>query len=129
VDDAIPVIPVALLALLSLAACSPMQVEKASAAGGYTGTVQKVFLVVRRGPDLPGMSFLGKAGSVLAPALRQNAETHQYVVRTPRGQIIAQSDEEFPVGECVQVIPQTGNSGPSFRYGEATVVRSERCSG
>ena len=106
-----------------------MPAQKANTEGGYTGTVQKVLRVVRRGSDLPGMRFLGRVGGVLAPALRQNAETHQYIVRTPSGQIIAQSDEEFPVGECVAVIPETNSSGPAFRYGEAAVVKSESCRG
>ena len=106
-----------------------MKVEQASAKGGYTGTVQKVFRVVRRGADLPGIGLLGKVGSILAPALRENVETHQYIVRTPKGQIIAQSDEEFPVGECVEVIPETDKPGPAFRHGEAQVVRSESCRG
>jgi hypothetical protein len=106
-----------------------MTLEKASIEGGYTGKVQKVFRVVRPASDVPAMGLLGPVGRVLGPALRQNAETHQYIVRTPRGQVIAQSDEEFPVGECVEVIPQTNGSGPAFRYGEATVVRSESCRG
>jgi hypothetical protein len=117
------------LALPALAACTAVPVEKARTEGGYAGTVQKVLRVVRQGPDLLGMGLLGQVGHLLAPALRQNAETHQYIVRTPSGQITAQSDEEFPVGECVEVIPQTDRAGPAFRYGEATVVRSERCSG
>jgi hypothetical protein len=125
--DAVPVIRFALAGLLWLTACSPMQVEKPSAEGGYTGTVQKVLRVVRRGSDVPGIGLLGSAGRVLGSALRRNAETHQYVVRTPKGQVIAQSDEEFPVGECVEVIPEASRPGPAFRYGEATVVRSESC--
>jgi hypothetical protein len=106
-----------------------MPAEKANTEGGYTGTVQKVFRVVRRGEDLPGMRLLGRVGSAVGSAFRQNAETHQYIVRTPSGQIIAQSDEAFPVGECVQVIPATSKPGPVFRYGEATVVSSGRCGG
>src|SRR4030095_10226438 len=116
------------LALLALVACSSMKTELASVRQGYQGTVQKVFRVVRQGADLPGMSFFGKAEAALLSKLRKNGETHQYVVRTPKGQIIAQSDEEFPVGECVQVIPQGDSAGPAFRYGEAEVVRSESCS-
>ena len=119
--------------LLPLAACASTPADRP--AGGpsvdsrYSGTVQKVLRVVRQGADVPGMKFLGKVGNVLGPALRHNAETHQYVVRTPTGQIIAQSDSEFAVGDCVQVIPSAQASGPAFRYGEADVVRSERCSG
>ena len=105
------------------------EVQSAKIETGYTGIVQKVFRVVRRGEDLPGVNYLGKAGSILSRALRQNAETHQYIVRTPKGEIIAQSDEEFPVGQCVAVIPEVDRSGPAFRYGEAAVVRSESCHG
>ena len=75
------------------------------------------------------MHLFGKVGSVLGPALRSKGETLQYVVRTPTGQIMAQSDSEFAVGDCVQVIPSTQASGPAFRYGEAEVVRSAACSG
>ena len=116
------------LALLALTACSTIKTEEGNAKQGYAGTVQKVFRVVRQGAELPGMSFFGKAGAALSSKLRQNGETHQYVVSTPSGQIIAQSDQEFPVGECVQVIPQGESAGPAFRYGEAEIVRSERCS-
>lgn len=119
----------AFLALLVLAACAAVPEESANAERGYAGTVQKVLRVVRQGADLPGMHLLGKLGRVLGPALRQNEETLQYVVRTPTGQITAQTDEEFPVGDCVEVIPQTDRAGPAFRYGEAKVVKSQRCNG
>ncbi|HEY1290768.1 MAG TPA: hypothetical protein VGF58_20730 [Burkholderiales bacterium] len=120
----------ACLSLLLLAACAGAPTDKPSdRAGGYAGTVQKVLRVVRQGADLPGMRLLGKWESVLRPALRQTSETLQYVVRTPTGQIMAQSDREFSVGDCVQVIPGPQASGPAFRYGEAEVVRSEGCRG
>jgi hypothetical protein len=120
------------LLLLPLAACTSMPAQKTSTEAGntgFTGTVQKVFRVVRRGADLPGIRLLGKEGSTVGSAFRHNAETHQYIVRTPGGQIIAQSDEEFPVGECVTVIPEANSSGPAFPYGEAAVVKSESCRG
>jgi hypothetical protein len=123
----------ACLVLLPLAACASTPPDKPadrpSGDSRYSGTVQKVLRVVRQGADVPGMKLLGKVGNVLAPALRRNTETHQYVVRTPTGQIMAQSDSEFAVGDCVQVIPSTQASGPAFRYGEAEVVRSASCSG
>ena len=132
-DHASHVTRFACLLLLPLAACASTPADRS--AGGpsvdsrYAGTVQKVLQVVRQGADLPGMKFLGKVGGVLGPHLRQNSETHQYVVRTATGQIIAQSDSEFAVGDCVQVIPRPKASGPAFRYGEAEVVRSAGCSG
>jgi hypothetical protein len=119
----------ALLALLPLAACTTAaKVPEAKAERGYQGTVQKVFLVVRQSTELPGTQFIGRLRKALGPGVRPNAETRQYVVRTPKGQILAQSDDEFPVGECVEVIPQGENAGPAFRYGEAQVVRSTDCS-
>src|SRR4051794_35823432 len=123
----------ACLVLLPLAACASVPAGRPagepSVDARYSGTVQKVMRVVRQGTDVPGMKLLGKVGNVLGPHLRQNTETHQYVVRTPTGQIIAQSDDEFAVGDCVQVIPRAQASGPAFRYGEAEIMRSERCSG
>jgi starvation-inducible outer membrane lipoprotein len=110
----------AALACLALAACAGPP-EKTESQGGYAGTVQKVFRVVR-GADDSAMRLLGRLGATLAPVLRQHQETHQYVVRTPNGQILAQSDQEYPVGECVRVIPETASAGPAFRYGEARVV-------
>lgn len=115
------------LVLLPLLACSTPATQEAKPGRAYAGTVQKVFRVVRQGADLPGTSFFGKAGAALSSKLRKNGETHQYVVSTPKGQIMAQSDEEFPVGECVQVIPQGDSAGPAFRYGEARVIRSQSC--
>jgi hypothetical protein len=123
------VIRPACLAFLLLAACASTPPGQPAADSRYSGTVQKVMRVVRQGAELPGMHFLGKVGGVLGPALRQKTETHQYVVRTSAGQIMAQSDSEFSVGECVQVVPRADASGPAFRYGEADVVRSESCSG
>ena len=118
----------ALLALLPLAACTaPARAPEAKAERGYQGTVQKVFLVVRQSTELPGMEFVGRLRKALGPSVRPNRETNQYIVRTPKGQVMAQSDDEFPVGECVEVIPQGGHAGPAFRHGEAHVVRSTNC--
>jgi hypothetical protein len=111
----------AALACLAFAACAQAPQESAEPQRGYAGTVQKVFRVVRSADD-SAMRLLGRLGATLAPVLRQHQETHQYVVRTPEGQILAQSDQEFPVGECVRVIPETTSAGPAFRYGEARVV-------
>jgi hypothetical protein len=123
----------ACLVLLPLAACASVPADRPagepSVGARYSGTVQKVMRVVRQGADVPGMKLLGKVGNVLGPHLRHNTETHQYVVRTPTGQIMAQSDNEFAVGDCVQVVPRAQASGPAFRYDEAEIVRSERCSG
>jgi len=103
-----------------------MKARKADS--GYAGTVQKVYPVTLQGRDLPGMRLLGRVGALLGPKLRKSSETNQYVVRTPTGQIMAQSDDEFSVGDCVEVIPQgDAASGPAFRYGQAQILKSDSC--
>jgi hypothetical protein len=111
--------------LALLPACASNTAEKPDA--GYAGTVAKVYPVTLQGRDLPGMRFLGRVGDVLAPSLRKSSETNQYVVRTRTGQIMAQSDAEFSVGDCVEVIPRGNGSGPAFRYGQSQVVKSNEC--
>ena len=113
----------AVLALL--AACAPMKAGKPD--GGYAGTVQKTYPVTVQGKDLPGIRLLGKVGDLLAPKLRRSGETNQYVVRIPTGQIMAQSDDEFSVGDCVEIIPQGDAAGPAYRRSEANVVKSNNC--
>jgi hypothetical protein len=108
-----------------LPACASTKADRTD--HGYAGTVQKAYPVTLQGRDVPGMRFLGKLGDALGPKLRRSGETNQYVVRTPTGQIMAQSDEPFAVGDCVEVIPQNAASGPAFRYGQAEVVKSNEC--
>lgn len=114
------------LAILAfLAACAPMKAGKPDR--GYAGTIQKAYPVTVQGKDVPGIRLLGRLGNLLAPRLRQSSETNQYVVRTPTGQIMAQSDEEFSVGDCVEVVPQGDAAGPAYHRGQADVVKSNNC--
>jgi hypothetical protein len=115
-----------LVVLALLPACAPIKAEKPER--GYAGVVQKAYPVTLQGKDVPGLRFLGRVGTLLAPKLRHSGETNQYVVRTPTGQIMAQSDGEFAVGDCVEVVPQgDGTSGPAYRRSEANVVKSNNC--
>jgi hypothetical protein len=120
------------LLLALLPACTQVKIDRAEKAEtverGYAGTVQKVFPVTRQGEEVPGIRLLGQVGNVIGPALRQSSETHQYVVRTATGQIMAQSDEEFFVGDCVVVVPEDdAPAGPAFRYGQARILKSDKC--
>jgi len=115
-----------LVVLALLGACAPMKAEKPER--GLAGIVQKAYPVTLQGKDVPGIRFLGRVGALLAPKLRQSGETNQYVLRIPTGQIMAQSDDEFAVGECVEVIPQSdGASGPAYRRSEVKLVKSNNC--
>ena len=110
-----------------LAACaSDKPAPRADSA--YSGRVQKAYEVTKQGKDIPGMNLLDRVGAALGPKLRRSTQTHQYVLSTPTGQIMAQSDEQFAVGDCLDVIPRDDASrGPAFRLGEAQLVRSEKC--
>ena len=120
-----------LIALSALAACA----TKKSAPPGdiaYTGTVQKAYPVTRSGKDLiPGVRierFLGKYAGALGPRLRRSGgETNQYIVRTPTGQVMAQSDDEFEVGDCLDVVPLGNADGPAYRLGQVQLLPSESC--
>ena len=116
-----------LVILAMVPACAPMKSQ--SPERGYAGTVQKVYPVTLQGRDLPGMRFLGRMGEALGSSLRKSrtGETNQYVMRTRAGQIMAQSDDEFAVGDCVEVIPHGDASGPAYRYGQVRVVKSNEC--
>ncbi len=119
----------ALLALLVLLpACASVKSDKPQR--GIAGKVQKVYQVVLQGKDVPGVRLLGRVGDVFASPLRKarTGETNQYVVSTPGGQILAQADDEFAVGDCVVVIPRDDAYGPAFRYGQAQIVKSDSCS-
>jgi hypothetical protein len=132
-SDPMPVRTAAsLLMAATLAACAGVK----SAPPGdvaYSGPVQKAYPVTKQGKDLvPGIPrLLGKYASlysnVVGPKLRRSGETNQYVVRTPTGQIMAQSDDEFEVGDCVDVIPLGNAEGPAYRLGQAQLVPSDKC--
>ena len=114
--------------LLTLAACGGIK-QAPPGDVAYTGTVQRAYVVTRQGKGIPGVErLLGKYSSAIAPKLRRSGETHQYVVRTPTGQIMAQSDDQFDVGDCLDVLPLGNAEGPAYRLGEVQLLPSEKCS-
>jgi len=94
----------------------------------HSGTVQKAYPVTTQGKDVPYVRrLLGKYSNAIAPKLRRSGETHQYVLRTPTGQIMAQSDDEFELGDCVDVVPLGNAEGPAYRLGQAQLLPSDKC--
>jgi hypothetical protein len=117
-----------LAVLVTLAACAGVKSARPGEVA-YTGTVQRAYVVTRQGKGIPNIErFLGKYSNSIAPKLRRSGETHQYVVRTPTGQIMAQSDDEFEVGDCLDVLPLGNAEGPAYRLGEVQLLPSEKCS-
>jgi len=115
------------MVLVTLTACAG---PKKAAPGdvAYTGTVSRAYVVTKQGKSIPGIDrLLGKYSNALAPKLRRSGETHQYIVGTPSGQIMAQSDDEFEVGTCLDVVPLGNAEGPAYRLGEVQLLPSEGC--
>jgi len=112
----------------TLGACASVKKSAPPGDVAYSGTVQRTYVVTKQGKGLPGIErLLGKYSNALAPKLRRSGETHQYVLRTPTGQIMAQSDDEFEVGDCVDVVPLGNAEGPAYKLGQAQVLPSDRC--
>ena len=119
-----------LVALLSsaaiLAACSSPARDDADRR--YAGTVQRVTQVERQAKGIPLLNRIEVFGSLVNSAMRKRPETNQYLIRTARGQISAQSDQQFEIGQCVEVIPEGDRaSGPAFAYDEARIVAYDGC--
>ena len=123
--------PVLRILLLAVVATLPACAGVKSAPPGdvaYSGTVQRAYPVTTQGKDLPYVRrLLGKYSNAIAPKLRRSGETNQYILRTPAGQIMAQSDDEFEVGDCVDVVPLGNAEGPAYRLGQAQILPSEKC--
>jgi len=127
-SDPASVLRAALLIVVAvLAACASVKSAPPRDVA-YTGTVQRTYIVTKQGKDIPGIErLLGKYSHALAPKLRRSGETHQYVLRTPTGQIMAQSDDEFEVGDCVDVVPRGNAEGPAYRLEQAQLLPSDKC--
>jgi hypothetical protein len=119
---ALPLIVLAILpACASVKSAPPGEVA-------HSGTVQRAYPVTTQGKDLPYVRrLLGKYSNALAPKLRHSGETNQYVLRTPAGQVMAQSDDEFEPGDCVDVVPLGNAEGPAYRLGQAQLLPSDKC--
>lgn len=120
-----------LAVLVTLTACASKKIAPPGDVA-YSGTVQKAYPVTKQGRDIPGIErLLGKYANtyshVVAPKLRRPSETNQYVLRTQTGQIMAQSDDEFELGDCVDVIPLGDAEGPAYRLNQAQLLPSDKC--
>ena len=113
------------LSIAVLAACA--STKRDDAERHYAGTVQRVTQVERQAKGIPLLNRIEVFGSLVNSVMRKRPETNQYVIRTARGQISAQSDQQFELGQCVEVIPEDAASGPAFAYDEARVVAFDRC--
>jgi hypothetical protein len=95
----------------------------------YYGTVEKTMPITRPGQGgSPALYMFGLIGGLVNAALSGEGKTNFYLVNADGGQVSAQSDERFAIGDCVEVIPaKSAPAGRSFAYGDARVTASRRC--
>ena len=55
--------------------------------------------------------------------------TRLYIIKTGSEELVtAQVDEDFTIGECVEVIPRKNETAAiTFSYGRARVIASNKC--
>ncbi|HKQ29089.1 MAG TPA: hypothetical protein VJT77_10855 [Burkholderiales bacterium] len=76
----------------------------------------------------PALYMFGLIGGLVNAALSGEGKTNFYLVNAEGGQVSAQSDERFAVGDCVEVIPaKSAQVGRAFPYGDARVAASQKC--
>ena len=80
----------------------------------YYGTVERTMQITRPGQGgSPALYMFGLIGGLVNAALSGESKTNFYLVNA--GQVSAQSDERFGVGDCVEVIPaKSAQVGRSF---------------
>jgi hypothetical protein len=94
----------------------------------YYGTVEKTMPITRPGQGgSPALYMFGLIGGLVNAALSEG-KTNFYLVNADGGQVSAQSDERFAIGDCVEVIPaKSAPAGRSFAYGDARMTASQKC--
>lgn len=117
----------AVLAFFAVAGCAAMGAHDGERR--IVGTIDQAQKATRvREPPDALLSF-GLIGALMHRSADRLPSTNLYVVKTEKGDLVmAQVDEEFMIGECVEVIVQKGSKGVNtFSYGDARVISSNRC--
>jgi hypothetical protein len=95
----------------------------------YVGVVESVSLSERQA-EPQGTPFAFDASGQVArgPVPVRRTQVYDYRVVTPDGEVAAQADEKFAIGDCVEVSGRLVAGAPrTFAYGETRMTRSSRC--
>ena len=95
----------------------------------FVGVIESVSKSDRQ-PEPPGAVFSFETGemAVQDSAAARRTEVYGYRVTTPYGEVTAQVDEKFALGDCVEVSGKpVAGTARTFAYGETRMKRSSRC--
>ena len=115
------------MAMLALNACTAMGVYDGDRR--FAGVVEQVRHVSRPGQPPLILMGLGAIGGLAYGEMKKPTETNLYVVSTADGaRITAQTDDDFAVGDCVEIIPsKNARISNGYTYGDARIVKARGC--
>jgi len=118
-----------LLALCLAGCASASRDEESHILGIVTSSTSASTTVGRPGP----FTLVGAAGGLLGTraAASVDEETHihnRLYVKTDSGELTVDTDQYFPEGSCVEILPFAGDRHSTFfPYNSAHIVRSKHC--
>ena len=95
----------------------------------FTGVVERSQKISRAGEPSGLLMGFGAIGGLMHHAASGSTPTNLYQVRVAGEIFTAQTDEDFAVGSCVDIIPaKDAFVGRAYAYGQARLVTSAKCS-
>jgi hypothetical protein len=94
----------------------------------FTGVVERSQKISRSGEPSGALMGFGAIGGLIHHAAGGPTPTTLYQVRVSGEIFTAQSDEEYALGTCVDIIPtKDAIVGRAYAYGQARLVVSDKC--
>jgi len=96
----------------------------------HLGVIEQKSTISRAGePSKLLMAFGAIGGAIYGHTANSTYPTNLYTVKTTEGESVsAQTDDEFAIGDCVEVIPsREAGRARAYVYGSSRMVRSEQC--
>lgn len=93
------------------------------------GVVEKTQTIERlREPSNLLMAFGLLGGLAYAVMAQSTAQTQQHTILNANGEMVSVvTDQEFPVGSCVHIVPDAITPGNYYPYGQVSLRASDRC--
>lgn len=93
------------------------------------GVIEKTRMMERlREPSNLLMAFGLLGGLAYAVMAQSTAQTNHYDILNANGEVVSvTTDQEFPVGSCVLIVPDGITPGNSYPYGQVSLRTSDSC--
>src|SRR6185503_8681926 len=116
-----------LLPVLLLAGCASTGAREGE--GRFVGYIDQRTSSFRHEEPSMGLFALGLTGLLVRESMKNGGvPVFHYVIKSPEGDVNAEVNEAYAVGDCVDVSgPLAPGKERTFAYGEASIVRSSQC--